>query len=502
MPNTDQQVVVSRPAATQSSGETGAPTLPGALSVQTELMERLSSHRTLGGAPREELAWVAAHGQMQHYEAGEVVSTPSRPVAGMFVVLSGRVSIHIIRGDTRHKIAEWHAGEVTGLLPYSRMVAPPGETIVDEAADTLLVPRERLPEMTRECHELTGILVHVMLDRARLFNSTMLHDEKLKSVGKLAAGLAHELNNPAAAITRFAKTLPQHLESVETASRALGAAALTPDESAVLDAMRAECLATPVRAVRSPLEDAEREAAIADWLEAHGVHPAAAEVVAQSRMTLQALERFAASVRPDVLGAVVSWVAADCAVRGLATEIEQAGTRISGLVKAVRGFTQVDATAVPEAVDIADGLGQTLTVLGAKARSKSIRVSLTVVDGLPPVRGVAAELNQIWVNLIDNALDAAPAGGSVEVTAAREREGVVVRVIDNGAGIPAEIRQQIFDPFFTTKDVGQGTGLGLDIVRRLVDRHNGDIEVQSRPGRTEFIVSLPLAEHRAHGGGA
>ena len=502
MTNTEHEVAEPQPPSAADSSRARRGSIPIALAPATDqaILQRLSSHRTIGGAPPQELAWLVTHGQLEHYAAGETVSTPSRPVAGMFILLSGRISIHLVRNATRRKIAEWRAGDVTGLLPYSRLVAPPGDTIVEDAVDTFVVPREQLPAMISNCHELTSILVHVMLDRARFFNSTMLHDEKLKSLGKLAAGLAHELNNPAAAITRFAKTLPECLEAAESAARALGAAGLTATEVAAVARMSAECLATPVRRVRSPLEEADREAAIAGWLERHGIDGGASEAVAQSPVTLDALDRFVNAVRADVLEAVLRWVAADCSVRGLAVGIEHAGTRISDLVTAVRGFAQVDVTAVPQEVDVAGGLAQTLAVLRGKARAKSIGMAITIQDGLPRVRGVAAELNQIWVNLIDNALDAAPASGSVEVAAGRDRDTVVVRVIDNGGGVPPEIRDQIFDPFFTTKDVGQGTGLGLDIVRRLVDRHGGDIELQSRPGRTEVIVSLPIADLRERGG--
>ncbi len=497
MRNMEQQVAAPLTGAADADREDGAIATerrPDASQIAGEdLMARLSSHRTIGTAPRHELAWLVAHGHLERYEAGELVADPSAPVSGMYILLAGRISIHLVRNGTRHKIAEWRAGDVTGLLPYSRLTTPPGETLVEESVEMLMVPRELVPEMTRECQELTSILVHVMLDRTRFFNSTMLHDEKLKSLGKLAAGLAHELNNPAAAITRFAKTLPEYLDAAESAARALGAARLTPDEMAMAARMSAECFATPVRRVRSPFEEAQREAAIADWLEAHGIDGGTAEAVAQSPVTLDALDRFAGTVRADALEAVLRWISADCAVRGLAMEIEHAGTRISDLVTAVRGFTRVDSTTVPQEVDLAEGLTHTLAVLRGKAHEKSIGMTLTVQDGLPRVRAVAAELNQIWANLVDNALDAVPKSGRVEVTAAREHGRVVVRVIDDGPGIPDEVRGQIFDPFFTTKDVGKGTGLGLDIVRRLVDRHDGDIEVQSRPGRTEFIVSLPIA---------
>jgi len=458
-----------------------------------DLVDRLAAHRTLGSAPRAELEWLVAHGHLERYDAGTVVSTPALPITMMYILLAGRMSIHLLRGSVRHKVAEWRAGDVTGLLPYSRLVVPPGDTIVDEPTEMLVIPREDMREMARECHEVTTIVVHIMLDRARFFTSTQLHDEKLKSVGRLAAGLAHELNNPAAAITRFAKVLPGALDEVESASQALTLAAPQADELDAVRAMSAECQAISVRQVRSPLEEAEREDEIADWLRARGLDVGSAEVIAQSRVTIQGLERLARSIRVDILGPALRWVAADCSVRALASEIDHAGTRISDLVTAVRGFTRVDASDVPQPVDIGEGLGQTLAVLKGKARDKAIGLTVTVEEGLPPARGLPAELNQVWANLIDNALDAAPRGGHVAVSAARRGRYAEVRVTDDGAGIPPEIRDRIFDPFFTTKDVGKGTGLGLDIVRRLVDRHDGDIEVSSQPGRTEFIVSLPIA---------
>ena len=175
--------------------------------------------------------------------------------------------------------------------------------------------------------------------------------------------------------------------------------------------------------------------------------------------------------------------------------------RISGLVQAVKGFTHMDQATVAEPVDLATNLGSTVTVLKSKARAKSVAVAVTVEPDLPCVRGFVGELNQVWANLIDNALDAVPEAGRIDVTANRERQRVVVRVIDNGPGIPAEIRARIFEPFFTTKPVGRGTGLGLDIVRRLVIHNDAEIDVESCPGRTEFRVSLPIAEKTDGAGG-
>ena len=168
--------------------------------------------------------------------------------------------------------------------------------------------------------------------------------------------------------------------------------------------------------------------------------------------------------------------------------------RISGLVTAIKGFTHMDQATAAEPVDLGLGLANTVAVLNAKARSKSAAVTITVPPDLPRVLGFAGELNQVWANLIDNALDAIPVSGRVDVTAERARHGVIVRVIDNGPGIPADVRERVFDPFFTTKPVGQGTGLGLDIVRRLVSHNDAEIELETVPGRTEFRVSLPIPD--------
>jgi signal transduction histidine kinase len=459
----------------------------------TELVDRLARHRGLAAAPREELAWLAAHGTLRRLNTGDLLLSKDQPVENLWVVLSGRVAIFVDRGAGPHKMMEWHEGDLTGLLPYSRLKNPPGDSIAQEASEILAVPRDCLPEMIRECHEITSILVHNMLDRARFFTSRDLHDEKMVSLGKLSAGLAHELNNPASAIDRSAAILESRLEDVERATRALGAARLTEAQLAALDAIRASCHDTRTGGVRSPIEQAEREEGIADWLGSRGLDPGSAEALAETAVTFDALDRLAAAVEGPALNAALRWVAAGCYVRSLASEIQEAAERISGLVAAIKGFTHMDQANVPESVDLTRGLNDTVAVLKAKARSKSASVAVDVEPGLPPARGFVGELNQIWANLIDNALDAIPDAGRVEVRANREDGAAVVRVIDNGSGIPAEIRERIFDPFFTTKPMGEGTGLGLDIVRRLVVHNGGEISVESQPGRTEFRVVLPIA---------
>jgi len=466
----------------------------------TDLVDRLAEHKTLSAAPREELAWLVAHGSLRHLAEGEVLSAKGVPVAGLFVVLTGNIAIFVDRGAGRHKVLEWRAGDVTGMLPYSRLVSPPGDTVAQEPSEILAISRNDLDAMIHACHEITSILVHKMIDRSRVFTSSGLQDEKMVSLGKLSAGLAHELNNPVSAIERSAALLGDRLEDAEQATRALCGAKLTDAQLAAIDALRASCLATGLHGVLSPIQQAEREDAIADWLADRGVDSAIAGPLAETAVTLEALDRLAAEVSGPPLGAALRWGAAECSVRGFASEIQEAATRISGLVVAIRGFTHMDQATVAEPVDLKSSLGNTVAVLNAKARSKSVAITVEVEPDLPRVRGFVGELNQIWANLIDNALDAVPDSGQVEVTANREQQRVVVRIVDNGGGIPPEVRAHLFVPFFTTKPVGKGTGLGLDIVRRLVTHNDADIEVETTPGRTEFRVFLPLAEARDTGG--
>jgi signal transduction histidine kinase len=459
-----------------------------------DLIDRLAEHKTLGAAPREELAWLAEYGRLRHLAAGEVLSHKGVQVEGLYVVLSGHVTLSVDRGSGPQKIIEWRAGEISGILPYSRLTTPPGDAVAQEPTEILSLPRELLRALTQECFVITSILVHTMLDRARLFTSSDLLNEKMISLGKLSAGLAHELNNPASAIERSAALLEDRLAEAETATHALGVARLSDAQLAAVDAIRNACLAKAPDGIRSPVQQAEREEAIADWLADRALDAAGAEALADTPVTIQALDQLAAAVQGPPLDVVLRWAAAGCAVRSLASEIQEAAMRISGLVTAIKGFTHMDQAMVAESVDLAQSLANTVTVLRAKARQKSAAVAIELEAGLPFVRGFAGELNQIWGNLIDNALDAVENGGRVEVKANREAERVVVRIIDDGPGIPAPIRERIFDPFFTTKPMGQGTGLGLDIVRRLVRHNDGTIEVDSRPGLTEFRVALPVGE--------
>jgi signal transduction histidine kinase len=462
--------------------------------IAKDLIDRLAEHRTLGAVPRAELQWLVAHGSIRMLNAGDVLSRKSHPVEGLYIVLSGHLALFADRGSGPTKIIEWRGGDVTGMLPYSRMVTPPADVSALEPVEILAIPRHHLTAMTRACCEATSILVHIMVDRARLFTSSDLQNEKMISLGKLSAGLAHELNNPSSAIERCAALLEDRLEESEEATRDLAAATLSDAQIAAVEAVRRSCIAQQHHGVRSPLEQSDREEAIAEWLAKHGLNAANAPMLADTEVTFESLDQLVAAVERPTLDAVVRWVAAGCAVRNLTSTMQDSAMRISSLVTAVKGFTHMDQANVAEPVDLVPSLHNTVAVLNSQACEKSVAVTLELEADLPKVRGFAAELNQVWGNLIDNALDAAVNGGRVQVLANRENQSVVVRILDDGAGIPKEIRDRIFDPFFTTKPLGHGTGLGLHIARRLVRHNDGAIDFESQPGRTEFRVRLPIAE--------
>ncbi len=452
------------------------------------LLDRLTVHRTLAEVPRPQLEWLVAHGTEEILEVGEVMTAGGGVVRGLFVVLDGHLTIKVDRGGGPRMVMEWRGGDVTGVLPYSRIKSPPGSVVAQVRTTILHVPRDLMPQLIHDCPDLTAVLVHVMLDRARVFKSSELLDEKMLSLGRLAAGLAHELNNPASAVARTAKTLATQFTALEAVTRRFCTLNLSNEQCSAIDALRNR---PPVAAATlSALERADRQDALADWLDAHGVSGVEVEALVTADVGAADLESLDRLVGREKLGTVLAHIAAGQTVRELVAEIDTAATRIHSLVAAVKGFTYVNQQDTLQPIAIGQGLADTMTVLRSKARARSVTIELEVPADLPTVEGYGGELNQVWANLVDNAIDAAP-GGHVLIRAVLEDHHVVVRVIDDGPGIPPEIAARIFDPFFTTKDIGQGTGLGLDIARRIVQRHHGVIEGSSHAGRTEFRVTLP-----------
>jgi signal transduction histidine kinase len=461
------------------------------LSTPPDLVDRLTAFNSMKDIPGTEIQWLVAAGELRRFDRGEILLRKGEEARVMMIVLTGRIVVRFEQGTGHRHAIESTAGALTGLLPYSRLTQALGEVVSEEETDVLVIDRDQLPELIRECPTITTKLVHTMVDRARTFAGFNWQDEKLLSLGRLAAGLAHELDNPASAAARSAKLLNAALRELGDAAFALSAAQPTPEERAQIAALVSESLSAAA-GVLSPLERSAREDALANWLEAHGADAAPAAALAEHGLTVAALDRLAAALPGTLLTPALRWIGAANTGAELAANVERSASRIHELVSAVKRFSYVDRGGAPEPTDIGQALSTAVAVLAARAREKSIRVTLDIAPDLPLVVANCAALNQVWSNLLENALDAAPPSGAVLVDAARQDAAIVVRVIDDGPGIPPEVQQRMFDPFFTTKEVGEGSGLGLDIARRVVRMLEGQIDVDTRPGRTEFRVCLPV----------
>jgi signal transduction histidine kinase len=348
---------------------------------------------------------------------------------------------------------------------------------------------------------LQGRLASIMIDRSREFTRHGEQREKLVSLGKLSAGLAHELNNPTAAIQQRAEALRRRIDG-------LGAMALGGFDPATAAALRTRVRAiVDAGAVGSPqildaLERSDAEEALAGWLDTRGLPGAwaAAETFVSAGLSPEDLERLTTEIPADAVAASLGWVETELAMRLLVEDIADASGRVVDLIAAVKAYSNMDSAPRSHDIDLHDGLNSTLTMLGHKLRSKDIVLRTEFGNDTPHVTGNPGELNQVWTNLLDNAIDAVAMGGEILVRTSDEAGSAVVEVRDNGAGIPEEIQGRMFEPFYTTKDVGQGTGLGLDIVRRIVERHLGQVYVDSEPGRTCFTVRIPAAGPRSGAG--
>ncbi len=356
----------------------------------------------------------------------------------------------------------------------------------------LRVPADLLRSQMQEWFPLAVHLISGLFHTARSIESTARQRDALVSLGTLAAGLAHELNNPVAAAGRAVDSLDETCASLLDSLGDLARGDLTAAQFTALDDLR-RAVDTPARSA-DPLAAADDEEAVAAWLEARGVPSPwrLAGSLTSAGIDAAWCARVEGVVPPDALAPALTWVTSALTAQRLLGEVREATGRVSDLVSAVRSYTQMDrATLQP--VDVREGLESTLTMLGHKLRQAGITVVREYGEDLPHIDGYAGELNQVWTNLVDNAIDAMPDGGMLTIAACTRDSTLVVEVRDTGHGMPPEVAARAYDTFFTTKDVGRGTGLGLDIARRVVvDRHRGEIEIDTSEAGTTLRVSLPL----------
>ncbi|SMB83119.1 histidine kinase [Hymenobacter roseosalivarius DSM 11622] len=441
--------------------------------------------------PPETINWLLAHGERREYAAEETVFNAGDQAEYMIAVLRGEMQFFALRNGNREPIFRVETGQISGVLPYSRLRVISGYGIATAPLVIYALHRDLFPELERTSPELTQRLVALMSDRARDEARGQERDDKLRALGKLSAGLAHELNNPAAAIARAAQALNDLAKAKPTQLLDLLQHCPNPDALKVLTLLATET--TQSEKPMSALECADYEDDLADWLEEQGVADGyrLAAGLLEAGVTKDIVAPVAADLPKAALPSALAWLEGQLTTQRLIRDVQEAGNRISTLVASVKTYSHMDRATDRTPLDVHSGLESTLTMLGHQLRDKKIRLTRDFAPQLPLVRGQVSSLNQVWTNLLDNAIDAVQAGGEITVRTHLQSGFVRVAIIDNGSGIAPEVLTHIFEPFFTTKQAGSGSGLGLDIAQRIVRSHNGRLEVESVPGHTEFSVWLP-----------
>src|ERR1700691_2108155 len=442
--------------------------------------------------PEDQIEWFLSQSQELNLKAGEAYSRPGDPADAMFVILEGKLQA---RGELSGETFafELEPGDVTGILPYSRMkqFTVGGRAEIESRA--LKFSASQFPELIQKMPELTKRLVGLMSDRIREATRLEQQRDRLASLGKLSAGLAHELNNPASAARRAASQLGHMLKKIRDASVELGKRVLTPAQKLEIEKLESSFtqpdVVPPEALTINDLEDQ-----IHSLFRSHRQNDLWQLAAGLARRNIQpeVVESLFAKLDADTARAALVRIAASVEIASLLHEIESSTSRISDLVGAIKEYTYMDQSPVQN-VDVIKSLETTLTILNHK-----LKRGVTVQRDYQPipllVNSFGSELNQIWTNIIDNAIDAMHGKGELRIRTYRDEDCVVVEIADNGPGIPNEVLPHIFEPFFTTKGVGEGTGLGLDTVQRIVKKHRGSIQITSKPGDTRFQVWLPLAE--------
>jgi signal transduction histidine kinase len=454
-----------------------------------ELVAKLRNISVFADLPQQELLWFVSVSEERRSDVGEIIMREGDPPQYMLVMLEGEMRARAEHGSADGPVFTITAGDVTGMLPFSRLkvISVTGRAVI--SSHYLGFPVDQFTELYRRMPELTVRLVGLLADRVRNVTRTEQQHEKLAALGKLSAGLAHELNNPSAAARRSAAALRDCLTRLREAARN---SEIGPEDCGLLAEREEEIRATLKPAqFKDEFARVEREEAIQAWLEAHNVEDAwkLSPSLADAGLTDAHLATFAATAGASV-GPELTRFATLLEMERIAEELDHSSARISDLIKAIKEYSYMDQGPMQE-VDIERGLETTLTIMNHKLK-RGITVIREYAPDLPKVMSSGSELNQVWTNLIDNAADAMKNGGKLTIRTARENDFVVVEIADNGSGIPPDKISRIFDPFFTTKGVGEGTGLGLDVVSRIIKNIGGHVSVTSVPGDTRFQVRVPI----------
>jgi signal transduction histidine kinase len=446
----------------------------------------------------DQLQWFSSNSEELRLCPGDLLLREGDPADALFVVLEGEVRGRHENGGTDTSGFVGRAGQVIGMLPFSRMTTFPLTARATVPAWMLRLRKDRFQEMLQRIPELLPRLIGVMADRIREYSRAEQQRDKLSALGKLSAGLAHELNNPASAAGRAAESLREYMRELRRINQELDDASLSCQERTSLASFENQLIGRLASASpRDALEQSDLEEELASWLNRHNVAnaPRLASGLVEAGVDRVSLEKLDAKFRGDVLSPILARVVSSVGAERLTREIEASTSRISELVRAIKEYTYMDQAPEQE-VDVHRGIESTLTMLKFRLKH-GVQVKRDFAPDLPRIFAHGSELNQVWTNLVDNAIDAMGGKGELTIRTSRELDYVLVEVTDSGPGIPASVKPHIFEPFFTTKGVGEGTGMGLDTVYRIVRAHRGEISVDSKPGRTSFQIRLPLMGYKS-----
>ena len=466
-----------------------------------EIVEALRTITPLEGLTDAEYEWLARHGDERIGETGALVFREGEPASNLNFILKGE--IHVRR---RHSgpmaLFIGRAGQMTGMLPFSRMQGYGGDGYTTGPCWVLDIHTSLFPDMLAAIPSMAQRCVSLMLDRVREITRMEQQAEKLAALGKLAGNLAHELNNAASAAQRSASSLTAELRDYGDRKYTLGALCLSGDTSTRLHEWivrtRSQMSAyNPQPTDADPMLVVDRENSLLVWLEQHKVPNAwsIAPSLAEANVPIRSLEELAELFPDEVIAPAMATFAAGIRVERMAETIVGSTVRIFDLISAIKDYSYMDQAPMQE-VNVSQSLEITLSMFASRLGNIALETSFD--PDLPPIRAYGSELNQVWTALIENALDAMSAGGTLMLTTRLTGQMVTVEIWDNGPGIPEELQSRIFEPFFSTKAPGSGLGLGLDTAQRIITRHSGFLTVASKPGETCFQVRLPLDQAQAY----